>query len=52
MWQSIDKFRETTHAQGTRLAIIFGGISVIVTGIGMAVAVSTLMKNLSTMLAH
>ncbi len=44
---AVEKLGNLLQAQGLRLALIFGGISVVVTGVGVVAAVVTLLKNLA-----
>lgn len=42
---------KTLEKQGVRLALIFGGISVVVTGIGLSVAFVTLIDKITSLVA-
>ena len=46
VWKSITELRNTLQSQGIRLALIFGGINVVVVGIGLLVGFSTLLERL------
>lgn len=50
LYNSIQEFQKTLQSQGIKLAIIFGSISVIVTGIGVIVGVVTLLQSISGVL--
>lgn len=47
---SIQDFQKTLHSQGIKLAVIFGSISVIVTGIGVMVGVLTLLQSIQAVI--
>ena len=46
VWKSITELRNLLQSQGLRLALIFGGINVVVVGIGLLVGFTTLLERL------
>lgn len=49
VWKSIAELRNALQAQGIRLALIFGGINLLVVGIGFLVGFTTLLEKISNL---
>lgn len=46
VWKSVAELRNLLHTQGVRLALIFGGINVIVVGVGLLIGFAKIMNAL------